>query len=52
MTRQLSARHGVYAGVAIGFMLDPTLVRNVVLIGGAAALVVSLCWIWATGRSL
>lgn len=37
------------AGVA---MIDPTLAWRVVLFGAAGALVVSLCWLMATGRSL
>lgn len=32
-------RHGIYAGVALGFVCDPTLVRNVVVFAIAAAIV-------------
>jgi protein-S-isoprenylcysteine O-methyltransferase Ste14 len=49
---RLSTRHGIYAGLGLGFIADPVLVRDLLLVGGAAALVLSCLWIWATGRSL
>lgn len=40
-----SVRHGVYAGMAVGFAVDPVLVRNVLAFALAAAFIV--CGIYA-----
>lgn len=46
-----AARTCAGAGLAAAAMIDPALAWRIVLFGGAVALVVSLCWLMATGRS-